>query len=492
MQLELRPLRKALRMALLTTLLGALLPGTAALAADDFIDPFLHYEPEIELRADAEPAPVDAVEETESEPALPASALVPAALLQGENYRVDPLAQLHGFQAHFVLHTDFGSLTAESTEILAIRIEEMQALRALHAESVSSALVKSGAATVMAPLRAVAQVIQRPGEAVVGLPKGVWRYFNERVQKLGARAKRLGARADQRISHDGNPFADADAPMAASRRPREQGEDNWFGDVGDEITRLAKSEAGYGRARRELAARLGIDPYTGNLLIRERLDRLAWAATAGRLGIQQAMGLIDPLTSEVLGTSSDVNRLVLELPPEDLRARNDERLMALGADEDLRYSFLQFGRYSPTLQTELVAAIEALAPAAGIDSLLEIALMAQNEVEARFMVNTLKLQLAHLGERSRGGSFVGIGALLAYDTADGERVFALPVDRLSWTADTARWFAEAGLWDHPQRSLVASGELSMPAQRALSRQGWSLLSNRAIVRAPRNALAEVD
>lgn len=463
---------------------GMALASVAVAGADDFIDPFLGADADIELEAPQATTTAVVEAETESEPELPAAELVLPALLSGPDYRVEPLAQLHGFQAHFVLHTDYGELTAESVEILALRVQEMEALKALHAESVTAALAKSGAEAVMAPLRAVANVVQRPGEAITGLPRGVWRYFSERVTRLGQRAKRLGARADQRISHDGSPFDAADAPMAASRRPREKGDDSWFGDVGDEIVRLAKSEAGYGRARRELAARLGVDPYTGNPLIRERLDKLAWAATAGKLGIGQAMGLLDPVTSEVLGTSSEVNRLVLELPPEDLRRRNDERLMGLGADEDLRYTFLQFGRYSPTLQTALVGWLERLQPDSGVDALLEIALMAQNEVEARFMVNALAMIHAHLGDRAIGGRIVGIGALLAYDSPDGERVFPLPVDRLSWTEDTARWFGQPGLWDHANRSLLVGGAISLPAQRALSREGWSLFTELRFEGAP--------
>lgn len=456
----------------------------AGASADDFVDPFLGPGPDIELSASREAAPAASSVDTEAEPELAAAELLRPALLAGPDYRVEARTQLHGFQAHFVLRTDYGDLTAESVEVLILRVHEMDALKALHAESVTKALAKSGMDAVMAPLRAVANVVQRPGEAITGLPRGVWRYFSERVVRIGQRAKRLGARADQRISHDGSPFDAADAPMAASRRPREKGEDSWFGDVGDEFVRLAKSEAGYGRARRELAARLGIDPYTGNPLIRERLDTLAWAATAGKLGVGQAMGLLDPVSSQVLGTSSDVNRLVLELPPEDLRRRNSERLEALGADEDLRYTFLQFGRYSPTLQTALVEWIERLQPGSGIDVLLEIALMAQNEVEARFMVNALALVHAHLGDRAIGGHIVGIGALLAYDSADGERVFPLPVDLLSWTPDTARWFAQPGLWDHADRSLLVSGSASMDAQRALSRDGWNLFLHRRFEGSP--------
>lgn len=54
------------------------------------------------------------------------------------------------------------------------------------------------------------------------------------------------------------------------------------------------SELGFGSAKRALAARLGVDPYSGNPVLRERLDKLAWAATVGKLGVD-LMGFTGPL-----------------------------------------------------------------------------------------------------------------------------------------------------------------------------------------------------
>ncbi|MCG6117700.1 MAG: hypothetical protein MEQ07_05845 [Aquimonas sp.] len=453
-------------------MIGACCAGVLAAADQGFRDPFLAPEPSPAI---SKPT-TGALPDIEAEPRLRAAELAPPALLAGPGFRVQPEAQAHGFLYQFKIETAHGVLLAQGLDMLEQRIDEMTALEALHAESVSAALLRSGADAAMAPLRAVAAVAQRPGEAVIGLPQGVFRYFSERIGRVGERARRLSARADQRISHEGSPFAGADAPMTAARVPRGDTEDNWFGDVGDEVVRLARSEAGYGRARRELSARLGVDPYTGNPLIRERLDRLAWAATAGRLGIDQTLGLLDPISGAVLSTATDINRLVLELPPEDLRARNSERLMRFVPGEDLRYDLLQFSRLSPSLQTRLVDLLGQLDPSAGAEHVLEFALMAGNEVEARFVVNTLQLLVDHLGARASGGRLAGVGALLAYDSADGERIFALPVDLLSWTEGAARWFEQPGLWDHPQRSLVVTGDISLTAQRALSRQGWSLFT----------------
>ena len=141
----------------------------------------------------------------ESEPTLAAASLVIPALLNGPGYRVRPSATVHGFQASFVIETRWGALRADSVELLAIRVSEIPALEALYSESVTQALIKSGAMAVAAPVRAVVNVARQPETTLRGLPGGVWRFFSERAIKLAQQAKRLGSRVDQRISHDGSP-----------------------------------------------------------------------------------------------------------------------------------------------------------------------------------------------------------------------------------------------------------------------------------------------
>ena len=80
----------------------------------------------------------------EREPVLRAADLVDASLLAGPGFRVDPEVRLHGLQAHFVIHTDWGVLQADSVEMLALRVGEMPAVGALYARDLGEAL-KHGA-----------------------------------------------------------------------------------------------------------------------------------------------------------------------------------------------------------------------------------------------------------------------------------------------------------------------------------------------------------
>lgn len=411
----------------------------------------------------------------EAEPRLPAAELVAPALLAGPGYRVEPQAQVRGYQARFRIHTDWGELEAESVEMLAIRIAEIPAVQALYEESVTETLGASLADAAMAPVRAVIGIASSPVRTVTGLPMGVVRYFGEKVSKLGDRARRLGRRIDEGVSHEGSPYREVEGPMGATRDPDNGQARPWWDKPTRELVRFIKGEARYGRARRELAARLGIDPYTSNPLIRPRLDALAWAESAGRLGTGQALALLTGGASEIVGYTQDIHRLVVELAPEDVRARNRERLEPVCTDDDLLEQFLRKNAYSPTLQTEFVERLVAIAPRRGCEGLLETALMAGNEVEARFMVNALRLLDHYLVDEDRGGEFRPYGALPVYHTPRRELVLPLPVDHLSWTDQIATAFDRPGVAGHRHRTLISGGGFSLQSQRMLTERGWSLV-----------------
>ena len=96
------------------------------------------------------------------------------------------------------------------------------------------------------------------------------------------------------------------------------------------------------------------------------------------------------------------------------------------------------------------------------------------EQEARFLVNALRLLQHHLGERARGGRLQPLGATLAFISREGELVLPLAVDHLSWTGQMQRFFDQASVAVTP-RTVLVTGAISLPAQRALTQRGWSLV-----------------
>jgi len=408
----------------------------------------------------------------EREPVLDAVELVSPSLLNGPGYAVAPQAPVVGYQARFTLRTPHGQIEAESVEMLAVRIAEMPALEAVYSEDASAVLAKAAAFSLRATGESLWQVARHPVKTIAGLPRGVARYFGERLRKYGERAQKLGDRARDEVAHSGDPFDGADGAMSAGREPAGE-PDRWHDKPRKELLNLAKGELDFGRARRQWAQRLGVDPQTSNPLIRPRLDALAWAAVGGDQAAGLALSGLGPVAGEVIGAGGTLHDAVWKLDPADLRARNRARIARWCDDEILLRRFLHHKAFNATLQTALAESLRALAPSQGCEALLETALMARTEQEGRFVVNGLRLLQHHLGAEAAGGELLPLGATVVYRAGD-ELLLPLAVDRLSWTAQMQRFFDEEHL-RAGTRTLLVTGSISLRAQRELTARGWSLV-----------------
>jgi len=390
---------------------------------------------------------------------------VDPALLAGPGFRVAPRAEPRGLQLHFRIQTDWGELDAPSVEMLGVRVGEMAALQALYSHEVTAALKTAGIDQLNAPVSAAKALASDPVGSAKRLPQGILRYFTERVRRWGDRARKIGDRVERSLSHSGTPY-DADGPM--THTPEAEAEPWWDKPV-DEVGRLLRSQAGHGRARRELARQFGVDSWTSNPLLRARLDALAWAVASERLAWDYALKLAAPVVAEAVGHLQRAHSLSGEPEPTELRRILEQRLEHWTADDDLRYALAWRGGFPPMLLAELLDQLDALAPTAGAEALLEVALMADNEVEARFVLNSLRML-----QSRPGGRFLPIASLIGYVDIQGEFWLPLPVDQLTWSATIRHWFEHAQITRHARRNVLVGGAISPAAQRALTRRGWSL------------------
>ena len=420
----------------------------------------------------------------ETEPVLGSTAFAQPALLSGPGFQVDPHVEIRGYMAHFTIDTPIGPMQAESVEILTERIAEMPALEALEAVTHSQAFLGAANESVERSASGIGQVLRRPIDTLLGIPAGVARYFTQRLGKVGRQAQSLSDKAAHRLGTEGRPYPRAKGPMTEARAiDREEAErhgsgasKSWARSATGEAERELKRQIKYGQVRRELARRLGIDPYTSNPYLRERLERLAWAGSAGRMAASTAIGAIGGYAGLVVDRGSQLNDIVWKLDPDSVRERNGRRLQRHCRDELLMRQFLRRGVYTPTLQTAVVDSLDSLKPASGCDALLELAMTAQSELEARHVLNTLRLTAAHLGSRAHGGHLLPVGAGLAYRSADGELVLALPVDYLSWTEDIGLFF-EREDFRVSRKSVLVSGVATMRSQQELTDRGWNIVAD---------------
>ncbi|MEO7323204.1 MAG: hypothetical protein ABIW82_00075 [Dokdonella sp.] len=415
----------------------------------------------------------------EQEGVVDAASLVEPALLSGPGFSVDPHVEMRGYMAHFTLDTPVGPLTADSVELLAEREAELPALDALDKATRSDAFLHAAGSRLADTGKMLGKIVMHPVDTVLGIPTGVARYFGDRLRKLGNQAQSVSDRTARVLGNQGNPYPSDQGPMTDAREDATSSapvkKKHWYSRISSELEREIKRQLKYSQVKRELAERLGIDPYNGNPYVQARLSSLAWVGSSGNFSAGAALGTVGGVGATMLSQGGRINDVVWKLSPDDLRARNDARLRGYCRDDLLIRQFLRRGAFSPTLQTSLADALDILKPATGGDALLELGMTTNSELEARFLVNALRMTAAYLGTRAKGGALLSIGAGLAYASSDGELILPLPVDRLSWTAEV-RDFVDRKEFHVRNKTALIGGEASLPARRGLGERGWSIVT----------------
>ena len=410
--------------------------------------------------------------------AVPASALASPTLLGAEDFSASPCATIVGGMAQFVLHPhgadaddiEPAELRVESLDLLEIRAVEMEVVRRLRAQGAAGTAGRAAASSLVQTGSALAGVVTRPVESVIGLPAGMLRVFGRRATRYGRQASDLGESAYEAVS-DETLFDASLRPREAEPLPPEP--EPWWQKGGGFALKLGKRWLGYNAARRELGRELGIDPYSTNPWLGAEMDRLAWSALVGRRGVGFGLGQIGGAAGTVLGESGRIHRMVWEKPPEEVEAWNVARLAPLACRADVQDAFFDNSRYSPTLQTQAVDALLELAPQGGCESFLGLAASVQREAEARFVVDALQLMVA---ARPRFPTrFEIFGEALVLRDGEERLWLALPVDLLQWTPETADFFADPALARVADKRLLLARDASPRARAALLADGWAVV-----------------
>jgi hypothetical protein len=423
----------------------------------------------------------------ENEPFLQAPALVQASLLNGPNFRVVPEVQVRGYMARFLIDTRFGPLTADSVELLAIRVGEIPALEALDRASKTGAFAHALGERGRKTSEAIVHVAEHPVDTITGLPQGVARYFSAKWDLWTGRAQSIADRSSKEFENKGDPYrapagpmtAGRDAPPDADSPPKKNRA--WYARAGSETEREAKRYLKYGQAKREMAKALGVDPNSTNPLLNEKLDELAWAAVAGNFSAGVALGEVVGTAADVISWSGKLNQYVLTKTPEQLREINRTRLLKFCSDDFGVRQFLRRGGFTDSLRTALAASLEKLKPLDGCNELVELGASTRGEVEARYLVDALRL--IERQADATGGTLLTAGAALAWRTPSGRLLLPLPVDYLTWSHAIDDFFDQP-VFSVPNKTALIGGEASMLAQRRLTERGWNLVSRAPFDGAP--------
>ncbi len=385
--------------------------------------------------------------EYEQPPVLRAADVLPADLRKGPHHTVADKVANDGFVNTYQLRTAYGDESVRTTLMLRLRANEAEAIAKIRALAESDEFKEGlgeGVGDVAAGFKRLAE---DPGGAVKGAASGVRKMF-----EIAGEAW-----------HSRNTYKTG---------------------IGD----LTRNVSGYSKVRRELAAKLGVDPYSSNTVLQADLDRVAAAAFQGGFAVTLAKMLVPGGLGLVVGAASwteSLNALLITSSPTELRLINREKLLAMNVNADIAELFIDNPAFTPTSQTFLVGALEQMKGAEGRQAFVKYAIPTDEEELALFRMRMAQMYANYHKAVRPIVRFVSAGKMVAGVTADEKLLIVAPVDHLAWTQTLEGFvalFAETiAQGDAPAaRELWLSGTVSTRARSEMDKRGWSVRENAAL------------
>ena len=388
----------------------------------------------------------------ESPPVLEAKDFLPSDRLKGEHYEVEPRVTSDGYMNRYTIRSDFGTFEARSTAMALKRISEVGGIARLKELSQTDAFAGALAESAEKTVQSVGRVVEDP----VGTAKGVSAGVGRMVKRMALKAEKAVDKAGEVISKEGG----------------EEGATS--GDSVDKAVEAGKDIAGVNSAKRRLARRAGVDPYSGNEVLQAELDRLAWAAFGGGFAVDKATSGI-PLQGEL----ASVSNMVWESSPADLEVMGREKLAKMGTPKDQIDAFYKARALTTSSRAAIVTILDKME---GVENRPEVARLAsrlEGEDEALFYVaSCAMLQGYHSNQKALEGILAG--PVMPWGVrGDGTLVLALALDYLSWTEDIAAAAARIDGDVKKDSSLGkveiwVSGSLSPRSRTELESLGWEV------------------
>lgn len=407
----------------------------------------------------------------ESPPSIPFDMVFHEVAIKGDNYSVAPSVPTDGFLTRAVIDSEFGEFVALGPGMLEIRLHEIDALVKLQTFEASDEFQRGAKESAQEKLSGLKQVYEKPKEAAAGISAGVSRFF-----KRSYRATKTGVQTINDVVHDRTPGS---IEGAGAKLPGNQ-QSQALPDSESKYKKAAKASGstavnilGFDDSRRKLAKRLGVDPYTTNPVLDEKLDEVTWSIFAGDFGIDVATSLIPG--SIVVTTSSLVTNWVWDTPPGDLRVKIEQTLLGIGVSQEDVDRLLRHRAYPLSYQAALTAAMEAMGEVNGHENTMPLALSVQTVDQARFVVNTMRM-LQRYHETVQPLREIDVQGTVFAITDKDTMVIAAPVDYVSWSEMLDRFSANDRFSSKP-RELYIAGTMTTMASEQLSKRGWIVHQN---------------
>jgi hypothetical protein len=370
-------------------------------------------------------------------PTLDANVILQTQYLIGPNFTVRSAVPTYSGSNHYIIDSSFGVFEADGNEMLMRRVAEIKAIAQLEAMSQTKAFTQAAAQAAQAPLQVAQDLVTNPVSTISSVPRGIWGFFNR-------------ARATVTEAVEGN----------------ESG-----GNAGNTVANLT----GFSKIKRDLAIKLGVDPYSTNQVFQKELNQVAWPAFLGRITVDAAMAAVGGTALSAVNLTGKLTAALRDKSPSELRQMNRDLLInSMGISSETADAFLYNSAISPTTQTLLVAALGQLGNIPGQAEFIRRAATSQDEHDGIAFQQSAQL-MANLNNSQPVVRITQLEELTVCLTKDGVLVIPIEWDYMAWTPGAASFLTalKAQKFGEPVSgySLIITGAISPLAAQALSARG---------------------
>ncbi len=376
----------------------------------------------------------------ESLPTLSASAILQPQYLSGPNFTVRDPVPTNAGSNQYTIDSDYGVFTADGNAMLMRRVAEIQGIAALQAISQTTEFTQAAAQAAATPLNVAQDLVTNPLPTLASVPRGILGFLNQ----AGEAVKNVA---------DGNTSGIG------------QGQ-------------LVENLSGFAKTKRDLALRLGVDPYCNNQVFQNELNKVAWPAFLGKFAVGLGMGAIGGAagaTLHGLNWTATLQDSLRDKSPGELRQMNLGVLINnMGIAPDAANAFVNNSAISPTTQTLTVAALAQLGNIPGQGEFILRAANSQDEHDALAFQQSAQI-MANLNNTSPVARITHLNGLTVCQIRDGSVVVPIQWDYVAWTPMAERFITAlkaAKFTTRPSGYLVAiTGVVSPMAAEALTARG---------------------
>lgn len=376
----------------------------------------------------------------ETPPNFSSNQVLPPALRQSPYHSILDPVQNDGFQNIYRMKTRSGEYSIVGTQLLKVRVKEAEATVRLADISSGDQMLNAAGRTVTKPLKTGKDLITNPGATVKRTFQGVGRFFG-----------RVGASMD------------------ATDPSRES---------------MIGSITGAGEAKRRLAYKMGVDPYTLFTPLSEQLSRLAsasaWGGTATGVGLAFVSGGAG-LAISVGATSENLRSLLRDKSAAELEKIGRNMLGTMGVSPVTIDAFYRNQFLTPTDKAIMAQTLRGLGGVSNRAAFVTRAANASSPSQAFALRWRIEMTGAYHSRIAPVTSFVNLGGLPMVRTSKGI-VALFSIDYLPWTAKMAQMVKSA---NREKQAIAGSapiefwitGRASKIASSKLNQSGWRLVEN---------------